>query len=230
MSDNTLVGVGLYTLAEASRLTGVSARSIRRWLEGYHYYHGRHEYHQNPVWHKQLPNFDGIVTLGFLDLMEIRFINAFRHHGVSLQYIRLAAARACELFGHKHPFSRKNFLTDGRHVFAEIAKETGEYKLLNLVKSQYAFRDVIRPSLYASIEYSESDELLKWFPMYPKKKVVIDPQLSFGRPIVAQVEVPTDILAKAVEVEGSVEEVSRWYDVPMDAVHAAVEFEQRHVA
>ena len=34
-----------------------------------------------PVWQRQLPDIDGTLGLGFLDLMEARFVDAFRKAG-----------------------------------------------------------------------------------------------------------------------------------------------------
>jgi uncharacterized protein (DUF433 family) len=72
---------------------------------------------------------------------------------------------------------------------------------------------------------------VRWFPMGEKRKVVvIDPQRAFGRPIVAEGGVPTEVLASAVAAEKSVERVARWYAVSPREVKAAVEFEQRLAA
>jgi len=66
--------------------------------------------------------------------------------------------------------------------------------------------------------------------MWPKQSIVVDPARSFGRPIVQKVDVPTDVLAKAVRVEESLSLVAKWYDIPIEAVRAAVEFEERLAA
>ena len=47
---------------------------------------------------------------------------------------------------------------------------------------------------------------------------------------VAEHGVPTEILAKAVEVERSVETVARWYGTSKREVEAAVEFQQKIAA
>ena len=225
-NENGLVGIGLYTVPEAARLTGVPYQSIRRWLLGYETGRGEATHDMPPVWQGQVPAIDRTVGLGFLDLMELRFVRAFRQHGVSLAVIRRTADRAREIFERDHPFTRARFLTDGRWIFAETIEETGEKRLLNLAKSQYAFHHVIKPSLYESVQFSDDDEAVTWFPMWPRKEVLVDPRRSFGRPIVAHGGVPTETLARAVEAEGSEQRVARWYDVPVEAVKAACAFER----
>lgn len=222
----SLVGIGLYTVPEAARLTKVPQQAIRRWQFGYSYRRNGEEHTMAPVWEGQVPRINSAVGLGFLDLMEVRFVRAFRIHGVSLHVIRLAADRAREIFDQHHPFARKKFMTDGRRIFAEIVEESGETWLLDMVKSQYAFERVIRPTLYHSVEFSAGDEALRWYPMWPGRQVVVDPQQSFGRPVTVEGRVPTDTLAAAVKAESSVARVARLFDLPKSAVRAAVTFEQ----
>lgn len=223
---NRLVGIGLYSVPEAARLTRISSQNIRRWMFGYSYRRDNVLHDVSPVCAGELPEADDFLGLSFLDMLEIRFVQVFRQYGVSLQLIRLAAQRACELLNSDHPFARKRFSTDGRRIFAEIFQDSEEVRLLDLVRSQYAFHKVLKPSLYAGLEYSDHDEVFRWYPMWPKRQVVVDPRRAFGRPLLDRVGVPTEILAKAVESEGSVERVARWYDVPVGAVRAATEFEQ----
>ena len=226
INEPKLVGVGLYTVPEAARLTKVPNPTIRRWLFGYRYRRNGHYTELPPVWESQIAPMDSVTGLGFLDLMEIRVVHAFRDYGIGLTDIRLAVERACEIFRSDHPFARKRFQTDGRRIFAEIAEKTGETRLIDLVKSQYAFHRVVKPSLFASLEFSDADEVLRWYPMWPRQQIVVDPEMAFGRPVIRDGHVPTDTLAQAVGSEGSVEQVARWFDVPAVAVRAAVGFEK----
>jgi uncharacterized protein (DUF433 family) len=227
--ERTLIGVGLYSLAEAERLTRVPAASIRRWLFGYRY-RGRERVHEGePVWRGQIDPIGDAYALGFLDLVEIRFVHAFRRHGVSWPVIGDAARHAAEILGSDHPFASRRFRTDGKRIFAELGATTGDKQLFDLARSQLAFHSVVAPSLYEGLEFSQDDEVLRWYPMAPKRQVVIDPERAFGRPILATRGIPTDVLAKAVEVK-SVERVARWYAVAPREVKAAVEFERRLAA
>ena len=227
-SDESLLGIGLYTIPEAARLTGVPSRSIRRWLLGYRYKPDG-EYRERPsVWSADAPHTDETVGLSFLDLIEVRFVQAFREHGVTWKIIREAAARACEEFHKSHAFVSRRFRTDGRWIILEtIERAGGQKRLINLVRSQYEFEKIISPILKGGLVFSEADLAIRWFPAWPKRQVVIDPHRCFGRPIVASGGVPTEILAGAVKVEGSPNAVAKWYDVPLVAVHAAVDFENR---
>jgi uncharacterized protein (DUF433 family) len=224
-----LIGVGLYTVPEAARLTRVSRARIRRWLLGYAKT-GHHEQRAySAVWRSDLAPIDGMVALSFADLMEVRFIDAFRRAGVSWRTIRRAAERATMLFNRNHPFSTQRFRSDGKSIFAELVKETGEKVLLDLARSQFAFEQIISPSLYTGLDFSVHDEVIRWWPMPRRKGIVIDPQRSFGQPIVAKEGVPTLILKRAYDVEQNVKAVADWFEVSPKAVKDAIAFEKQLV-
>lgn len=221
-----LIGLGIYTIPEASRLSRVSRPRIRRWLAGYAYKYKKEQRSLPAVWEPELPGLDGQIFLSFLDLLEIRFINAFVNQGISLQKIRIIATSAAEILEHSHPFSTRKFKTDGRTIYLyEVVEKTGQEWLIDLFTKQYKFKRVIWPSLYRGLEY-EADDPLRWWPLHPRRRVVIDPKRAFGQPIVNEGGVPTGILADAVKAEGSIERVAKWYDLPTSEVADAVKFER----
>lgn len=227
----TLIGVGLYTVPEASRLTGVSQGRIRRWLLGYKFESSGKTRHSPALWTPQLPKIDGRLGLGFLDLIEVQFIDALRDHSVSWKTIRIAAQRARELFDHDHPFATRRFLfrTDGRKIFADLYREKREKSLLDLSANQFAFERIMGPSLVAAIDFDEN-QAERWWPLGRHKQVVIDPKRSFGQPIVNEGGVPTVVLADAYRAERSIKRVVAWFDIGKAAVRDAVEYERKLAA
>lgn len=225
-----LVGVGLYTVPEASRLSGVSTGRIRRWLRGYVHRHGDEKHYSAPVWESSVPVLDGALGVSFLDLMEVRFVDAFCEAGVPWRVIRLAAERARNLYGGTHPFSTHRFSTDGRTIFAEALQKSRDAALLDLVKSQYAFHRVISPSLYSGFDFGNENIVQRWWPLGKGRRVVLDPARAFGQPIVADAGIPTAVLAHAVEVEGSSRSAAAWFQVEIASVRDALAFERRLVA
>jgi uncharacterized protein (DUF433 family) len=224
--SSRLVGVGLYTPAEASLYTGIPAADIRRWLFGY----TAHGVQHPGLWNSELADL-GEAVLGFHDLLEIRFVHAFRKHGVSLQAIRNASQQAKELFNQAYPFTCKRFQTDGRRIFATVMSETGDESLLDLIKRQYAFEQVIKPSLYEGIDYTESDAAQRWYPVKRSKAIVLDPSRNFGKPIHASTGIDTAAIFNAYKTEGeNTKRVALLYEIPTAAVEAAVNFEQRNAA
>jgi uncharacterized protein (DUF433 family) len=221
----SLLGLGVYSVREAARITHVSAPRIRRWLAGYTFTSGDASHTSRPLWQRQIVSGDS-TALSFRDLLEVRFVDAFLRHGVRLPVIRTAAEKAAEIIGDSHPFSTKQFKTDGRSIFAEIVQVSGEPSLLDLTKSQYAFKSVMEPFLFEGLEFPEfGNHPERWRPLGPDRRVVIDPERSFGQPIVTPESVPTSVLARAFHVEGSIDAVARWYEVDPRSVRDAVDFE-----
>lgn len=226
--QNDLIGVGLYTVPETARLTGVSSARIRRWLGGYHYRYRGEEKWSEPLWHSQLPEFDGVLSLGFRDLAEIRVVDSLIQARLSLRTVRTAMIRAREILHDERPFTTAKFRTDGISIFLEIAQQADDPVLLDLLKNQYGMRRVIEPS-FKNLDY-ENDVAVRWWPMSHKHQVVIDPKRNFGAPIVDEGSVSTSVLAGAVVAEGSVKAVARYYNVNERAIRDAVLFEEKLAA
>lgn len=223
LQEPSFLGVGLYTVPEAARLTRVSPNRIRRWLRGYSFTVADGTQHLSPpVWQRELTGDE--LALTFRDLIEVRFVHAFREAGLSWRVIRQSADRAADLFQTTHPFATRRFYrTDGRRIFAETLSESGEEELLDLFENQYTFRLIIEPYLFG-LQFVEND-LLRWWPLGVNRRVVIDPQRSFGEPITPKESVPTRVIMGGVRAEGSHEKVARWFGIPLRSVRDAVEFE-----
>ncbi len=223
-----LLGIGLYTPAEAARITGTKPREVSRWLFGYKDNGG--DFH-SPLWTTQIP-IDGKIVgqkvIGFRDLMELRIIKEFTKHGVSLRTIRAALESASQIFGTPYPFTAHRFLTDGESIFIEAVES--DPTLTDLIKRQLVFDEIIRPSLYEGIEFSSTGEAVRWYPLKRSKSVIVDPEVSFGKPVLSRFGIPTELIKKAVEVEGDTKLVALQFDIPIAEVNAALKFEQQLLA
>ena len=227
--NSTYFTTGIYTVRDAARLTDVSTGRIRRWLRGYRYRSRKKAYSSPPLWQGQWQPIDHNLALGFLDLIEVRFVDAFLKAGISWRTLRQARKRAQETFKVSHPFCTNGFVTDGREIFVELHRETGEPSLLDIVRRQQVFAQIIKPFL-KELEFAADSGLVRWWPLGEKRFVVLDPARNFGRPIVDRHGVPTEVLANAVKAAGSVAEVAHWYEVPEPEIQDALEFEQRLAA
>lgn len=228
MNWTEMLGRGIYAVPEAARLTGVSTQRIRRWVIGYTYRSGEKELSSSPVWKHDVPAIDGSLALSFRDLIEIQFIDRFLQHGVKWKALRTAASLAAEIIESSHPFSTKRFKTDGRSIFLEIAEESHEPSLLDLVRRQYNIYDFVEPFLFDSLEFDLSGGPERWHPLYPNRRVVVDPQIAFGQPTVEGI--PTYIVDGAVKAEESESRVAAIYEIDRASVAAAVELERKLAA
>lgn len=228
MGESSLIGIGLYTVPEAARLTHIPVPRVRRWLAGYRYHLGNTERTSEPLWQPEVPKFGSKIELSFRDLMELRFVHLFLERGLSLQAIRRAIEKAVELFGEDRPLSTQRFRTDGRPIFLEVADEMGEALLFDLKRDQYLFHRIVAPS-FKDIEFHDGVPA-RWWPASERKGIVLDPKRCFGKPILAQYGVPAAALADAYKVRGSFKLVGLDYDVPEKSVREAVAFQERLTA
>ncbi|MCD1266692.1 hypothetical protein B5M44_19070 [Shinella sumterensis] len=219
-----LIGIGLYTPAEAGRLLHVAPAKISRWLRG-HTLKGR-EY--PALWTPAVKLDDAERTiLGFRDLMEIRVADAFIRAGVSSIQVRAAIDYAREVLGEDYPLSAERFRTDGRsillRVFEKDADGVERERLLNLFRRQYEFKEVIDP-LLKTVDFDDRGSPRLWYPAGRRVNIVVDPLRSFGQPIDGATSVPTAVLAMSAKELG-VDETAIAYDVPEASVRRAIDFE-----
>ncbi len=225
-TDFSLIGRGLYSLTEASRLSRVPIRRIKRWTQGYWYQHRGKRTWSSPVIAAALEPIGGAPVLEFADLIEVQFLSAFRDRGASWRNIRIAAERAKELLGTDHPFSSKRFHTDGRTVLAQIVDNSGDPHLLDLVRNQWEFERVVMEFCQGGLQFDDGDQPVRWWPLGEDRYVLVDPARSFGAPIVSPGHVRTRLLYGAYKAEESFDAVADWYRVEPEAVADAVTFEQ----
>ncbi len=219
-----LTGIGLYTLQQAARITGADPREVNRWLFGYK---AKGDKAMPPLWQTQIQGVEDKV-IGFRDVMELRVVKAFIDHNVPVRVIRTAIRNARDLLNTEYPFTSTRFLTDGKSIFHEAVNNEG-FELTDLARRQIVFESVIRPELYAGIEFSADGAARRWFPL-KNKIVVLDPELSFGRPSLTKFGIPTDVLAQAVRVEKDPKLVAAQFDIPVAEVRAAVKYENQLLA
>jgi uncharacterized protein (DUF433 family) len=237
---NGVLGRGVYSASEALRLINfrrqyeasprsISRQTVTRWVRGYQYSRKGVIHHSDPLWKPDYVNDDDTIELSFRDLIELRFVKAFRDVGLSLPTIRECFSRAVEAVRDPRPFSTQKFRTDGRTIFLEITHDIREGELLDLKRRQVAFHRMVAPSLH-DLEF-DAEIVARWYPLgMSRKSIVVDPKRAFGRPIVSEGGVPTEILSQAIEIEGTPERVAKLYEVPVSAVRDAHSFQQRLAA
>jgi len=214
---------GFYTVSEAARLLGIgNPRVVIDWLRG--------RSAKGPVLLRQYEPIGSAQELGFLDLIEVRFIDHFRKQGYSLQSLRKAAEVARDELRTHHPFALYGvkFIGERKDLFLKVAKDIGDNKLLNLVTRQYAMYEILEEVLQKGLTFDPTSGLAtRWRPKekeYPR--VVIDPTISYGQPSLEAPRVPTGAVFDAWKAEnGDYSAVADWFEIDESLVREAVEFE-----
>lgn len=215
---STLIGTGTYGLNEAARLTQVHSNTARNWFIGAPSM-GRNALFRGD----DLRVVNSNRAVSFLDLIDLLVVGRFRAVGVKLQTIRKVYARLIDDLDSSHPFSMRELLTDGRTIFMRTLDHVGDSQLREVISSQHVMPEVLDPYLQ-KIEYSRETRLAaRW---HIADGIVIDPDRSFGKPVVASEGTSTYVLAQAYWVNDKDEDlVADLFDTSPQAVLQAVAFE-----
>src|SRR6185312_4494977 len=136
---------GFYTVQEAARLIQVgSTNRIYGWLRGYP------ARQIGPLLTRDYEPIGEHEELSFLDLMEIRFVEHFREHGVKARSLRIAASRLRDEYKTEHPFALEKviLIADKADVFVEevlreSADEAADPRLRSLLTKNYVMYEAI---------------------------------------------------------------------------------------
>jgi uncharacterized protein (DUF433 family) len=221
-----LLGRGLYSPTEASRLTRVPIRRINRWTRGYWYVDRGKRQWSDPIVGLGRQTLGDAPVLEFADLLEVRCLSAFRDQKIGWPAIRVAFIRAKEVLKTPYPFSSNRFKVSGRAILAEVTDDVGDKHLLDLVRDQWVFERLVFDSLRKGLHYAGADSPQWWTPLGEERKVMVHPARAFGAPIVFPGSIRTRVLYGSFQAEHSAERVADWYGVTADAVRDAVEFEE----
>ncbi len=204
---------GIYSVKDVAQLTGFPAAKLRRWLSG------RRETASliEPQYSKQAGE---LWYVSFLDMVELKLVGDLRKAGVPMRKIRKAHESGRELLGVSHPFASQDIMTDGKCVLIRY-----KGRPMDLADYQYVMEKVIAPFL-DNLSFDPESRLARSWRVHDG--VVIDPRLAMGQPVAENSKVPTAILARAVDgAGGNQQAVAEWYEVSIDDVRHAVEFESR---
>jgi uncharacterized protein (DUF433 family) len=209
-----------YAIAEAARYCGISPQSVARWRAGYTY-----PTLSGPRRSGPLTGGGPTGLLTFTELIEVKVVAAARQAGVSMRAVRRAITAAQNAYGVERPLMLVSFLTDGRELFTRELEAEGPPRYVNLSRSGQVAWEYIRDVL-RDLEYDDATGLaLRWFPVGRDSPIVIDPEVSFGRPYVLRKGVSTDAVLSRFRARESLEDITEDLDLTRDEAEAALRFE-----
>ena len=216
--------LGAYGLLEAAHYLNIPASTLRSWVVGRNY----------PT-ESGLKFFAPLIPLAdprdrllsFVNLVEVHVLDAIRReHAVALPKVRQAVAYLRTRFPSKHPLADHRFETDGLDLFV---RKYGQ--LINASRSgQLAMRQLLEAHL-RRIERDPAGFPLRLYPFTRKREpdeprvVVIDPYVSFGRPVLVGTGIPTTIIADRYKAGESIDELAHDYGRPRLEIEEAVRCE-----
>jgi uncharacterized protein (DUF433 family) len=199
-----------YTLGEAAHYLLIPLATLRSWTVGRYYpIHGGKRFF-NPV----IPAAQREpAMLSFVNLIEAHVLDAIRHvYGIELPKVRAAMSFLRREFGSRHPLIEQRIETDGRDLFicslGKLISASGG--------GQLVMPELIEAYL-RRIEWDEQGIASRLYPFTRKrqldepKTVVIDPRVSFGRPVLVGTGVRTAIVAERYKAGESIEDLAKDY-------------------
>ena len=217
--------VPAYSISEAAHYLGVPHSTLRSWFAGQPYTHrGVRKIFRAVI----RPADPKTLGLSFSNLVEAYVLTAIRRkHKIGLPTIRRGLDYLTAKLGAKRPLLEERFATHGARLFVERVKE-----IINLSQTgQVEMTELIR----AHLERVERDTKGVPIKLYPfiraqslreqPRTVVIDPRVSFGRPVIAGTGIPTAVLAERFKAGEQASDLAKDYGATEEAIWDAIRCE-----
>lgn len=220
--------VPLYTIPQTSLYLKVPVRTLRSWVKGRSYpiSKGHKQKFFNPVITLSDP---ASSHLSFMNLVEAHVLSGMRRiENVPFYNVRKALKYLEEKFPSPHPLADQRFQTDGFNLFIE---DLG--KLINISKhGQIEMKEIVNKYL-RRIERDPTKHLpIRLYPFLRDHlrdeeplRVVIDPLVSFGKPVLVNTGVPTAVIAERFYAGDSTDDLALDYGIEREEIEEAVRYE-----
>lgn len=207
--DWSLLGRGMYTIAEAAALTGLSYAKTRRWM--------------CRLPNREFGDFDEQLVVSFHDLIELRVVCRLIAKRMRFARIRQQHAAMSALFSVTHPFALDSvrLRTDGHDVHFVDDHGTTSVDGFQMVLEQ------IVEQFLSDVDYGGPEALAtRWWLAGRDGPLVCDPRRKFGRPVLTRSGIPVQVVYEAFRSGMTAGDIADWYDIePASDVAAAIEFE-----
>ena len=217
-------GEPAYSLVEAARYLKLSPATLRSWFLGRDYPTARGVSQFAPVLKlagKKPP------ALSFSNLIEAHVLRSLRtDHGIPLLGVRQALSYAERQLGIADLLRHEELRASGKELFLSRYG-----KLINLSASgQLAMRTVFDAHL-RRIEWGPLRSAVRLYPFVTDgaghaKPIIIDPKISFGRPVVGEAFVSTRTIVDRIDAGEAVANIARDYRLTPEAIEEAVLYER----
>jgi uncharacterized protein (DUF433 family) len=200
-----------YGVMEAAHYLRIPRTTIRDWVSGRHYRSTAGVRFSKPI--IQVPD-PTAKQLSFMNLVEIHVLDAIRRkHDIPLEKVRTAMNYLSKQFPSRHPLADQEFITDGLNLFIKKFSQ-----LINISQEgQLAILEILQAHLHR-IERDIKGIPVRLYPFTRKrhlqeepKAVVIDPLISFGRPVLVGTGIPTAVIAERYKAGESMDALAEDY-------------------
>jgi len=213
-----------YTVGEAAHYLGVPVSTMRAWFAGQSY---SHQGSKKPFQAVIEPADPERLGLSFSNLVEAYVLTAIRRkHRIGLPTIRKGLEYLTGKLNSPRPLLTNQFATKGKELYVELGE------VINLSRNgQVEMADMI----LAYLERVDRDanglptKLYPFMRLQPPRDqprtVVIDPRVSFGRPVLSGTGIPTAMLAEQFKAGDPPAALAKAYGAEEQAVWDAIRCE-----
>jgi len=215
--------IPVYSVPQAAKYIRMPAATLSSWVHGRHYERkDGTAYFRPPI---QLSDPDS-KRLSFWNLIEAHVLKSLRvEHGVSMKNVRRALDYAEDALNLKNLLRRRELRTTAGNIFIQ---KYGE--LINASQSgQVAMKKMLKDYL-ESVQWDEHLLATRYFP-YPRinntqGRIVIDPRVGFGRPVIQPGGISTSVIADRVDAGEDLHRIADDYNLDLRAIEEAVVYER----
>lgn len=225
--------VPIYSVGEAARYLNLPASTLSSWMKGrdYEVAEGRRKRWEPVIQIADRPR----SLLSFNNLIEAHVLKAIRtRHGVPMRGVLVALHHAREAHGIERLFlSDELRAVEYRPEDANASANAGALFLEKLGEVEQISEGgqlVIRNALTRHLERIDRDASgmpIRLFPFvshYPGRDILIDPRISFGRPVLAKRGIRVATLVDRIEAHESIEHVASDYGLDPSDIQRALDF------
>jgi uncharacterized protein (DUF433 family) len=222
MGSVTILDRPVYGVGQAAALLGLRRERVLGWLDGY-----RRSGTQYPPVVRVEPTGSDVVTWG--EFVELGYLREYRRARVPLQHIRPVADRLREHYRVLYPFAHSKPLVYDKQLILRIQEETElSSDLAIVVRSGQELMLAPEVEQYLlKVEFMD-DVVVRLHPAGKTSPVVIDPEMSFGRPSIRGVA--TERIMELFVAGDSPEFLADAYDLPVEQICAAIAYETQQTS
>jgi len=222
--------IATYSIAEAAHWLQIPRTTLQAWVGGHPYRTSKGKRRSEAVILTPDPM---LPLLSFINLVEAHILDAIRfRHNVPLSKVRQSVEFLREYSGSLHPLADYWFQITGVDLLID---EAGI--LVNTTKrGQMEMKEIIRAYLHR-VDRDPQGTAERLYPYITRhrrpgelgeepKLVLIDPRISFGKPILVGVGVPTAVIADRKRAGESIKELALDYGCEESEIKEAVQYER----
>lgn len=167
------------------------------------------------------------TLLTFTNVVELHVLSAIRrHHAVPMPKVRDALDYVAEHLHVDHPLASESFQTDGVDLFIErwgrllAVSRNGQVAMRHLLARHLERIDRDPEGLASRLwPFTRSPDIEQ------PRTVVLDPRIAFGRPVLANTGIPTEVLAERYKAGDTIHDLARDYGLQTGQVEEAIRVE-----